>query len=576
MIRKTYLLILAGVSGGSILLATPSDQGKNAEPSALITEEKSPNKASTPSANTESAGIEDNDDSQNIVLKSSQSERERRLQSLESFAQSLRFPPRSSERNERLLRAIELDPSARMPRVKLAEAMIDKKTADALTPRLFTIATCHPDSLELVDFTLRIARRNAIFNTACHNLLEQVLDSTDDPTLLGDTERRLYLRFLDEKLSECRRERDFKTGEELLSKLLKNRQFPEQDLILEYATRFYRCAADFSSSERRLLGLCSSFRDQYEDKYNQVVQRLFDTESKLRTPQELRLRLMIYRRMSQAEAALRIAQRINLIQPNESNLAQEIDCAMDAHEYLLAQQLAKQLQAKYPQLAHIANIIIFRSLVDSGKTDEAEAYLKHFPNKNFQDELQLYIHYRQENFEKFRESFLAYDGRNPCTNAEILDYLIVVAEKLRDPALVQLAAKRLKKIDRLEDPLFANAIGYVYAELNLELPESERLIRLALTIDSHNSAFLDSLAWVQFRQGKLQEAQDSIELAIKCLDSSRDAGTLLFHAGEIALARKKTDLALKYFKQALESPENIEFNPEDARKRIAELEKVQP
>ena len=153
--------------------------------------------------------------------------------------------------------------------------------------------------------------------------------------------------------------------------------------------------------------------------------------------------------------------------------------------------------------------------------------------------------------------------------------MLVAAEKLRDPSLLQLAVERLKKIDRLEEPLFANSVGYISAELNIDLPEAERLIRLAVAVDSRNSAFLDSLAWVQFRRGNLKEARKNIELALSCLESPEDAGTILFHAGEIALAQGEPAAALDYFRRALASPEDIELDPEAVRARIDELEKTQ-
>lgn len=111
--------------------------------------------------------------------------------------------------------------------------------------------------------------------------------------------------------------------------------------------------------------------------------------------------------------------------------------------------------------------------------------------------------------------------------------------------------------------------------MNIDLPEAERLIRLAVAVDSRNSAFLDSLAWVQFRRGNLKEARKNIELALSCLESPEDAGTILFHAGEIALAQGEPAAALDYFRRALASPEDIELDPEAVRARIDELEKTQ-
>ena len=62
---------------------------------------------------------------------------------------------------------------------------------------------------------------------------------------------------------------------------------------------------------------------------------------------------------------------------------------------------------------------------------------------------------------------------------------------------------------------------------------------------------------------------------MSCLESPEDAGTILFHAGEIALAQQDRAAALDYFRRALTSPEDIELDPEAVRARIDELEKTQ-
>ena len=220
-------------------------------------------------------------------------------------------------------------------------------------------------------------------------------------------------------------------------------------------------------------------------------------------------------------------------------------------------------------------MIVCRALADSGRIEEAVKFLDQLPPGKFRTEQELYLYFQGRDYKKFRKAFLAYDHKTPYKSPELLTFVLVAAEKLRDPSLLRLAAERLKKIDRLEDPLFANSVGYISAELNIDLPEAERLIRLAVAVDSRNSAFLDSLAWVQFRRGNLKEARKNIELALSCLESPEDAGTILFHAGEIALAQGEPAAALDYFRRALTSPEDIELDPEAVRARIDELEKTQ-
>ena len=52
-----------------------------------------------------------------------------------------------------------------------------------------------------------------------------------------------------------------------------------------------------------------------------------------------------------------------------------------------------------------------------------------------------------------------------------------------------------------------NYIGYMLADANLRLEESLDLITKALDIEPGNGAYLDSLGWVQFRLGRLDDAE---------------------------------------------------------------------
>ena len=75
-----------------------------------------------------------------------------------------------------------------------------------------------------------------------------------------------------------------------------------------------------------------------------------------------------------------------------------------------------------------------------------------------------------------------------------------------------------------DDPDHAGAcndLGYHLADEGRNLAEAERLIRRALTADrierrkagsaeGENASYLDSLGWVQFRQGKVKEARATL------------------------------------------------------------------
>jgi predicted Zn-dependent protease len=77
--------------------------------------------------------------------------------------------------------------------------------------------------------------------------------------------------------------------------------------------------------------------------------------------------------------------------------------------------------------------------------------------------------------------------------------------------------------ERPDDPTLLNALGYTLADHTLELPHAETLIRRALVAMPDNPAAIDSLGWVQFREGNTRAAAATLEHAY-----------LLGHDGEIA------------------------------------------
>ena len=87
--------------------------------------------------------------------------------------------------------------------------------------------------------------------------------------------------------------------------------------------------------------------------------------------------------------------------------------------------------------------------------------------------------------------------------------------------------ERMKRLDKAEvefrkvlkaDPDNAGAmnyIGYMLADANLRLEESLGLITKALDIEPGNGAYLDSLGWVQFRLGRLEDAEKNLRRAAR-------------------------------------------------------------
>ncbi len=98
------------------------------------------------------------------------------------------------------------------------------------------------------------------------------------------------------------------------------------------------------------------------------------------------------------------------------------------------------------------------------------------------------------------------------------------------------------------NPIAQNNLGYFLAERNVKLDEALKLIQQALKTDPDNPSFLDSLAWVYFKQGKLDLAEENLKKALK-FDAS--SATIHEHLGDVYQKQGKLELAKASWEKAL-------------------------
>ncbi len=93
-----------------------------------------------------------------------------------------------------------------------------------------------------------------------------------------------------------------------------------------------------------------------------------------------------------------------------------------------------------------------------------------------------------------------------------------------------------------------NFLGYGLAERRVRLDEALVLIQRALSLDSSNGAYLDSLGWVYYQMGRYPEAREPLERAAR--EYPHD-GTVLEHLGDLYLELGEADLAYAAWRRAL-------------------------
>jgi tetratricopeptide (TPR) repeat protein len=118
-----------------------------------------------------------------------------------------------------------------------------------------------------------------------------------------------------------------------------------------------------------------------------------------------------------------------------------------------------------------------------------------------------------------------------------------------------------------------NFLGYLYAERNIELEESLKLIKKAIELEPDNPAFQDSLGWIYYQRGNLEEALYHLQLAVELMEEKDEKdGVVYEHLGDIFYKLKDFQMARDYWQKAL-TTESSELNVEKVKQKLESLEK---
>ncbi|MEN8177361.1 MAG: tetratricopeptide repeat protein [Pseudomonadota bacterium] len=103
-----------------------------------------------------------------------------------------------------------------------------------------------------------------------------------------------------------------------------------------------------------------------------------------------------------------------------------------------------------------------------------------------------------------------------------------------------------------------NALGYTLADQTGRLGEAKQFIQRALTLKPDSPAILDSMGWVEFRLGNLEDALKFLQQAAKFSPDAEIAS----HLGEVLWHMDKKNQALKVWQKANElEPDNRFIKP---------------
>jgi Flp pilus assembly protein TadD len=199
--------------------------------------------------------------------------------------------------------------------------------------------------------------------------------------------------------------------------------------------------------------------------------------------------------------------------------------------YLTAQIRRAQLMAKSGNLAGARKLLM--EVRVSGEDENVQIVLAETQLLRNAGKLQEALPVMEAGLKRYPE------------NVDLLYDYAMLAEKLNRMDLMESTLRKVIKLAPSNQHAY-NALGYSLAERNVRLPEAFTLIEKALELAPQDPYIMDSMGWVQFRLGRLQEAEALLRRAYD-LRSDPEIGT---HLGEVLWVKGQQEDAKKLWRDA--------------------------
>lgn len=106
---------------------------------------------------------------------------------------------------------------------------------------------------------------------------------------------------------------------------------------------------------------------------------------------------------------------------------------------------------------------------------------------------------------------------------------------------------------RPQDAQGYNALGYMWADRNIHLEQADQMLTKAMQLSGGMDSFiLDSIGWLRYRQGKLEEAEMYLRKSFK----ARPEIDIALHLAQVLFAQKKNEEAEKLVRRILQANRN--------------------
>ncbi len=207
-----------------------------------------------------------------------------------------------------------------------------------------------------------------------------------------------------------------------------------------------------------------------------------------------------------------------------------------------------------------AQIKIASLMARQNKLNDAREYLRNIKTDSSAQKVQIIMAHAGllREGKAYKDSFDTLDGglKEHPDNLDLLYDRAMAAEKV--DRLDVLEADLRKLITLKPDHAHAyNALGYTLADRTNRFDEAHELIKKALEITPDDPFIVDSLGWVQFKLGKLDESVATLQRAFDL----RPDPEIAAHLGEVMWTNGKRSEASQVWQTAIKDhPENEALN----------------
>jgi len=228
-----------------------------------------------------------------------------------------------------------------------------------------------------------------------------------------------------------------------------------------------------------------------------------------------------------------------------------IQAYMGGKEFAKAQEEADAAAKKFPNDREV-RVSRASLLAEMGKTDAAVADVKKLLDGKNDLAIQLKLADLYMKGKKFDDAAKALDAAEKLSESqeEKIDVWFqrgAMFERQKNTAAAETEFRKVLAV-MPNNPATLNYLGYMLTDRNVRLPEALAMIQKAVDSEPNNGAYLDSLGWVYFRMGRMQEAEDNMRRAVDLVPHDP---TMHDHYAEVLFKASKVREAIAQWETSL-------------------------